>query len=381
MKTMKIIPAVLMGVSLATGAGQALAEITVGIAISTTGPIASLGIPQGNTVRLMPTTVGNETIRYIVLDDATDSTKASLNARKLILEEKVDVIIGATTVITSVAVNNVAVEYKVPQIALAPMDVQGNNLYWTFRTVQPNALMASAVAESLKAKGVKRLAFIGQADTFGEQWYAELTRLGATHGFEVIASERYNRTDTNITGQMLHIVAAKPDALVVAAGGTPGALPQLTLANLGVKLPVYQTHAAANADFLRVGGKAVEGTIIPVGVLTVAEQLPDGYPTKASALAYRAKYEAVYGAGSASGFGAQAWDAAQLLVNAAPAALKVAKPGTQEFRKALRDAIEATSNLVGVLGVYSMSPTEHTGLDTRSRVLAHVEKGAWKLGE
>ena len=374
---MKYVVAALTAVMLL--ANPANAEIKIGVNVSMTGPVASLGIPQANTVALMPGEAGGEKIRYILLDDATDPTKASQNARKLILDEKVDVIIGGTTVITSIAVNNVASENKTPQIAFAPMDVTGEKFRWTFRTVQPNSIVASTIAKGIKQKGYKRIAVIGQDDTFGDQFTAEVKRFAPDYGYEIVASERFARSDTSVSGQMLHIIAAKPDALVVAAGGTPAALPELTLAELGTRIPVFQSHAAGNADFVRVGGEAVEGSIAAVATMLVADQLADDQPSKPVTIAYRDKYNAKYGAGLANGYGAQAWDAADLIALAIPGALKIAKPGSPEFRAALRDELEKTTNHPGILGVYNMTPADHTGVDERSTFLARVQKGKWKL--
>jgi len=223
------------------------------------------------------------------------------------------------------------------------------------------------------------VAFIGFNDAYGEGWYQEFIKYADTYKLKVVASERYSRADTSVTGQVLKVIAAKPDAVLIAGSGTPAALPQVTLKERGYAGRYYQTHGIANNDFLRVGGKNVEGTFLPAGPMLVAAQLPDSNPIKKSSLAYIAKYEAAHGKGSISTFGGHAWDAGLLLQNAVPTALKKAQPGTREFRAALRDALEATKDLVGVHGVFNMSPNDHLGFDQRARVMVRIEKGAWKL--
>jgi branched-chain amino acid transport system substrate-binding protein len=239
--------------------------------------------------------------------------------------------------------------------------------------------MATAIVEHMAANGVKTVGFIGFADAYGEGWYQEFSKAAQAKGLTVAANERYNRTDTSVTSQALKIIGAKPDAVLIAGSGTPAALPQKTLKERGYAGKYYQTHGVANNDFLRVGGKDVDGTLLPAGPVLVAAQLPDSHPVKKSALAYIEKYEAAHGKGSVSTFGAHAWDAGLLFERAAGEALKKAKPGTAEFRAALRDALEGVKDLPGAHGVFTMSTTDHLGLDQRGRVMVTIDNGAWKL--
>jgi branched-chain amino acid transport system substrate-binding protein len=368
--------------ALAAPAAQA-APIKVGVILSITGPGASLAGPQRNTIALLPKDVAGHAIEYIVLDDASDSTKAVADARKLIDEEKVDALIGSSITPSSLAMIDVAAEKKVPMISLAasvsliaPMDAQRR---WAFKVPQNDSLMADAVAEHMEKSGVKTFAFIGFNDGYGDGWLTEITRAAKAHNLKLVDTERYARPDTSVTGQVLKIVAAKPDAVLIAGAGTPAALPEKTLRERGYSGKYYQTHGAANNDSLRVGGKDVEGTFLPVGPVVVAAQLPDSNPSKAVAVAYVTKYEAAYGAGTMSSFGAHAWDAATLLQAAVPAALEQGAPGTPAFRAALRDSMEAQKNLPLTHGIATLSPTDHNGLDSRARVMVTVQNGAWKL--
>ena len=370
---------ILLALSLAGAVTSALADITVGVNLSTTGPAASLGIPEKNTVALLPTTIGGQKVNYVVLDDATDPTAASKNARKLVSEDKVDVIIGASTTPTSTATLEVAAETKTPMIALAPFAPAPDKAAWAFQMPQDFGIMANAIVGHMVANGVKTVAFIGYSDGYGELWLQVMNSFTAAKGIKMVDVERFNRTDTSVTGQTLKIMSAKPDAVLVVGSGTPAAMPQAALVERGYKGRIYQTHGVANKDLLRVGGKDVEGAVLPVGPVLVAEQLPNDNPSKKVALNYIKVYEAKYGADSRNSFGAHAWDAGLVLQAAIPAALKKAKPGTAEFRVALRDAIQNVKELPADHGVFSFSANDHRGLDSRAVVLVRVEKGTWKL--
>ena len=350
--------------------------------VSATGPAASLGIPEKNTIALMPQTIGGQKVNYIVLDDASDTTTAVANARKLVTENKVDVLLGSTTTPNSLAMIDVAAESQTPMISMAasasivePVDARRK---WVFKTPQNDIMMSLAIATHMAAAGVKTVGFIGFADAYGEGWFREFSKVAPLKGLTIVANERYARTDTSVTGQVLKIVAAKPDAVLVAGSGTPAVLPQRALKERGYAGRYYQTHGVANNDFLRVGGKDVDDTFLPSGPVLVATQLPAGNPVKVGAMEYVQKYEAAYGKGSVSTFGAHAWDAGRLMSVAAAAALKKAQPGTPEFRAALREALENAKEVHGAHGIFNMSPTDHLGLDQRARVMVKIENGAWR---
>ena len=372
----------LLAAALLALASAAHADINVGVTVSATGPAASLGIPEKNTIALMPKTIAGQKVNYIVLDDASDTTAAVSNTRKLITESKVDVIIGSTTTPNSLAMIDVVSENQTPMISMAAsariVEPQDAKRRWVFKTPQNDIMMSLAIVQHMADAGVKTAGFIGFADAYGEGWFQEFSKIAAIKGVQVVASERYARADTSVTGQVLKLIAAKPDAVLIAGSGTPAALPQKTLKERGYAGKYYQTHGVANNDFLRVGGKDVDGTFLPSGPVLVADQLPANHPVKKSALAYVAAYEAAYGKGSVSTFGGHAWDAGLLMSAAVPMALKKAQPGTPAFRAALRDALESVKELSGAHGVFNMSATDHLGMDQRARVMVKIENGAWK---
>jgi branched-chain amino acid transport system substrate-binding protein len=362
----------------------AFADITIGVTLSATGPAASLGIPEKNTIELLPTTIGGQKVNWIVLDDASDTTKAVTNTRKLIAEDKVDVIIGSTITPNSLAMIDVVADGETPMISMAAsariVDPSNPKTKWVFKVPQNDSLMADAVAVHMKANGVKTMGYIGFNDAYGDGWLAEIRRSAQTAGIKVVDEEKYNRSDASVTGQVLKLVAANPDAILIGASGTPAATPQKELVARGYKGKIYQTHGVANPDFLRVVGKDGNGTLLPIGPMLVYEQLPDSNPIKKVAAEYITQYEAKYGKGSRTTFGGHAYDPYLLLSSAVPQALKKAKPGTKEFRAALRDALE-TSNVVGTHGVFVMGPQEHNGLDNRARVMIKIENGQWVLAK
>lgn len=374
-KKIAVLQALVFGLS----AVSAWADVTIGVSVSATGPAASLGIPEKNTFALLPQTIGGEKVRYIVLDDATDTSTAVKNARKLTGEDKVDALIGSTATPTSMAILEVAFESKTPQISMAPFAPASDKAPWVFIAPQNFNQMAIAIASHMAANNIKTVGFIGYADAYGELWLKGMQEAASAKGIAISAVERYQRNDTSVAGQALKLIAAKPDAILIAGSGTPAVLPQSTLIERGYKGKFYQTHGIANRDFLRVGGKNVEGTIFPVGPMLLAEQLADNHPSKKPALEYIKLYEAAHGPNSRSTFGGHGWDAYLLLNRAVPEALKKAKPGSAEFRAALRDALESVADLPAVHGVFNMSAKDHNGLDARAAVMATVENGDWKL--
>ena len=360
-------------------ATPALADINVGVIASLTGPAAALGAETKKAVALFPTTVGGEKINFIVLDDGTDPTNAVKNVRKLISEDKVDAILGPNLISTAVAMADVANAEKTPMISVAPLDVSGDKRGYIFRSEPSADLMVNRIVADMVEGGAKTVGFIGFSDSWGELLLKALTK--ATEGkMSIVATERYGRADPSVQAQVLKVLSAKPDVVFVGASGTPAAMPQITLRERGYKGKIYQSHGVTSKEFLRVGGKFVEGALIPVGPVLVAEQLPDSHPTKKNGMAFVKELEAKNGPDSRSTFAGASWDAWQLLQNAIVTAQKAkVKSGTPEFRNALRDGIEKTSKLVGTNGVYTMGANDHAGYDASAIVLIKVENNHWKL--
>ncbi len=376
-------PLVRLGLAAALlAAGGAQAQVRIGVITSTSGPIALVGIPQKNTVALLPKQVGATTIDYIQLDDASDPT-ASVNAvKKLIGEQKVDALIGPAGSPNAMGAIPFVAEAGVPMLApvgtaavVLPMTEQKK---WVFKTTQNDDLIARALVEHMAKAGVKTLGVIGTADPYGENWQKVMAALTEKAGIRLVATESFQRRDTSLTAQGLKLVAAKPDAVLVAAPGSSSVLPQTTLFDLGYKGQVYQTHGAALDEFLVQGGRKVEGTILAASGMLVLADMPASDASKAVATQYVAAYRKLYDIAPAT-FGGNVYDAGLLLQAAIPVALASGKPGTAEFRSALRAALEQTKDLAGTQGVYTMSPQDHSGFDERGRVLITVKNGHWTL--
>lgn len=377
----KLLLASALGLSILPLAAQA--QIKVGVTLSTTGPAASLGIPEKMAFAIMPKEIDGQKVDYIVLDDASDPVAAVKNTRKFVSEDNVDVIVGSSTTPSSLAMIDVAADSQTPMISIASsikiVDPVDAKRFWVFKTPQTDAIMLTAVTAHMADHGVKTVGLIGFNDAYGEGVMKEFNTLSALHHLKVVAQEQYKRNDTSVIGQVLKIMEANPDAVLIAASGTPGALPATTLRDRGYKGKIYFTDGIINQDFLRVGGKAVEGAFLPAGPFVVAKQLPDSNPIKKVSLDFIKRYDAAYPNSPANSFSAHAWNVYLLLRNAIPVALKTAKPGTREFRRALRDALENTTNLVTTHGIMNMSKTDHMGFDQRSRVMVEIVKGQWKL--
>lgn len=371
-----------LGVALAGLVSAAQAQVNVGITVSQTGPAAALGIPQKNSVPMLPKEVAGQKIEYIVLDDATDPTKAVANARKMIAENKIDYLIGSSGTPASMALVDIAGETKTPLCAMVPLKALvapvDDKRRWVFKAPQDDALLADALAEHMVANGIKSVGFIGYTDGYGQGWLDEVKKIMPARGIKVVAEERFQRTDTSVTAQALKVVSASPDAVLIAASGTVAAMPQKTLKEQGYTKPIYQTGGVATMEFVRVGGKDVEGTVFPAGPVTVAELLPDSHPSKKISLDYIREYEALNKQPFAA-FGAHLADCASMLYAGLKPALEKGKPGTPEFRAALRDGIENSKEIVALHGVYNFTATDHAGLDKRGRVLVKIVNGKWVL--
>ncbi len=359
------------------------ADLKVGVISSLSGPVSALGIPYEKGIRAaharFPEVAGHR-VELIVLDDASDPTTAGRNARKLVNEDKVDVLIGTSGVPGAMAIAAVAQELKTPLISPTPISLPGREHDWTVAASQPFELMVSAVVKRMKAEGVRTVAFIGFSDALGDLAYDSLVRSAGEQGIEVVANERYARGDMSVAGQVLKIMAKRPDAVFAGNSGTPGALPYLELANRRYAGRLYGTHGLINADFVRVGGRSIEGLEVPSGPVLVAEQLPAGDPIRAVSMAFRASYRQLYGAPPTDAFSAYTYDAYLVLADAAArVGADAGPPGTPAYRQALKDAIVSTRELAGTHGIYNFGRDSRYGSDERAVVMVRMEGGQWKL--
>jgi branched-chain amino acid transport system substrate-binding protein len=363
----------------ALAAGTALADITIGISLPLSGPASGLGIPMGKQIKLWPTSIAGEKLNVIVLDDATDPTNGVKNAKRFVTEDKADIIMGSAATPVAIPMAAVAAEAETVQIAFSPAVLPPGKDGWTFRLPQSNGVMAHAMVGLMKKQGVKTVGFLGYTDAYGESWLKDFTAEADKNGIKLIGTERFARSDTSVTAQALKLVAANPDAMLVVASGSGAAMPHMAIVDRGYKGKIFQTHAAASRDLMRVGGKAVEGAYVVSGPAVIAEQLPDSHPSKKVAIDFVQQFEKAYGPGSRNQFAGHSYDAVLVLEKIVPVALKKGKPGTKEFRAALRDAMETMGRTVVSHGVLNWTKDDHWGYTNETGVMLKVVNGDWKV--
>jgi branched-chain amino acid transport system substrate-binding protein len=352
-------------------------EITIGISISTTGPAAALGIPERNALEFVPKEIAGVPLKLIVLDDGGDSTNATTNARRFVTESKADIIMGSSTTPPTIAVSNVANEAGIPHFGLSPFPITAERTKWSVDMPQPVPIMGKVLYEHMKAHNIKTVGYIGYSDSYGDLWFNDFKNQGIPMGMTLVDEERFARPDTSVAGQVLKLVAANPDAILIGASGTAAALPQSALRERGYKGLIYQTHGAASMDFIRIAGPAAEGVIMAAGPVMSPETQPDSALTKKPGLALNTAYEAKYGPNSRSQFAGHSYDSFEVLKRVIPTALKTAKPGTPEFREAIRQAFLSEREIAASQGVYNWTEKDRNGLDDRSRIILTVKDGKY----
>ncbi len=357
----------------------AQADISIGVSLPLTGPASGLGIPMKNYFALWPQTVAGEKLNVVILDDATDPTKGVQNAKRFVTEDKVDIIMGSAATPVAAAMADVAMESQTVQLAFSPVALPPGKDAWTFRLPQSTVVMAHAMVEHMKKNGVKTVGFLGYTDAYGESWLKDFTAVADKDGIKVVAAERFARADTSVTAQALKLSSANPDAMLIVASGSGAAMPHMAVVERGYKGKIYQTHAAASRDLARVGGKAVEGAFVVSGPAVIAEQLPDSHPSKKLAMDFVQKYEKAYGVGSRNQFAGHAYDTVIALEKVIPMALKKAKPGTKEFRAAIKEGLETMGRTVFSHGVMNWTKDDHWGFTNETGVMLKVVNADWKV--
>jgi branched-chain amino acid transport system substrate-binding protein len=356
-------------------------EITIGITLTTTGPGAALGIPERNALEFVAKEIGGVPLKVIVLDDGGDPTNATTNARRFVTESKADIIMGSSTTPPTIAVSNVANEAGIPHIGLSPFPITPERMKWSVSMPQPIPIMGKVLYEHMKAHNVKTVGYIGYSDSYGDLWFNDFKSQGVAMGMTLVDEERFARPDTTVTGQVLKLLAANPDAILIGASGTAAGLPQTELRARGYTGLIYQTHGAASMDFIRIAGKAAEGVLMASGPVMDPEDQPDSALTKKPGLLLDKAYEAKYGPNSRSQFAGHSFDAFLVLERIIPVALKTAKPGTPEFREAIRQALLTERDIAASQGVYNFTDKDRYGLDDRSRILLTVKDGKYVLAQ
>lgn len=353
------------------------AEIVVGANFSLSGPAAVLGTSFQRVLPFLPKEITGETVRYVVLDDGTDPSAAVRNVRKLVTEEHADILIGPTNAPAGYAIAPVLSELEIPMISGTPIELYGEKAAWFGATMTTTPEWINQIVKHMTAHGIKKIAYIGYSDTFGDQAFTFLKQIATQAGIEILLDERFARSDTSVTGQVLRIIAAQPGAVFIGASASPSVLPNVTLRDRGYTKPLYNSVVAVGPNFMRLGGAKVEGVFAASFLIPVARQLPDDHPSKKVATDFVERFEQANPKLEADGPNGEAYDAGIILNAIVPLALKQAKPGTKEFRGALRDSLYKIRELPGSLGVYNFKAGQPYGLNSRGVVMVTVKNGKW----
>lgn len=363
-------------------------EFRIGTVSSVTGGASAIAASAVLAINQLEQRLGADSslpfkVRFIKYDDGSDPAKAINAVRKLSQEDKAHVIVCCTTTPSSLAVNKAIDEEKVPNVSVASaasVIKPASERRYTFKTPVTDQLMIETTLDDMARKGYKRAAFLGLDDSYGEGGWVEFSGQAKAKGIEIVASERFSRSDTNFTPQSLRVAQKNPDVVYYHAIPPSAALAHEALRRVGYKGPIYHGAGSANPAFLSVGKQAIEGAIVGTMAITVYRQLPDSHPLKSVITNFVKAFDAQYGDGKADLFAAQAYDAVMIPVTAWGKLSPAVRSGDlAQARNALRDAIENTRNYHGTLGIFNFSADDHLGLDRRSTVLVEVKNGRFTL--
>jgi len=378
---MKVFLTVCLALALAmSGASLCLAAapIKIGAFLSNTGPAAPLGTPEKETLEMLEEQINaaggvlGRPIKVIIEDDASAPANAVRAAMKLINLDRVVAIIGGSTTGCTLAVTPITEPRGIPHISMAAgIDITHPVKRWVFRTPQTDVLAVQKVYEYLNSQGIDTIAVIYDSNAFGTSGRNRLVEMAPEAGIKIVAQEAFKTRDTDMTVQLTKIRGTAAQA-VVCWGTNPGpAMVARNMKQLNMQIPLIQSHGIANRTFIELAGEAANGVVFPAGKLLVAESLPEDDPQREVLLQYARQFEAKYGK-PADTFGGHAWDALMILVDA------IERAGTTDAVQ-LRDAVESTTNFVGISGVFTYTPDDHDGLTTDAFVMVKIVDGEWTL--
>ena len=353
--------------------------LRIGSFLSVTGPAAFLGDPEQKTLEMEVERinaaggVAGRKLQLIVYDDAGDAQKARTFAKRLLEQDKVDVIIGGSTTGTTMAVIPLAEESGTPFISLAgAVGIVEPVKKWVFKTPHTDRMACEKIFADMKTRNLTKIALISGTGGFDKSMRGECLKVAGKYGIEVVADESYGAADTDMTAQLTKIKATPGVQAVLNAGfGQGPAIVTKNFRQLGMTMPLYQSHGVASKEYVRLSGPAAEGVRLPAAALLVADILPAGDPQKPVVTTYSKDFEKRYKS-DVSTFGGHAYDGLMIVVDA------LKRAGSTDRAK-LRDAIEATHGYVGTGGVVNMSPTDHLGLDQNAFRMLEVHNGDWVL--
>lgn len=351
----------------------------IGGIFAVTGPASFLGDPEKKSMEMVVEQINaaggidGHMLEAVIYDTEADPSKAVMAVNKLINKDNVIAIIGPSTTPATLAVMPVVQRAEIPFISCAA----GNKIVdpitpWVFKTAQSDIQAVATIYNTLKAKNIQKISIISDANAFGESGKEQLIAQAPDFGLTILKSETFGSKDTDMTAQLTKIRQDNPEA-IVCWGTNPGpAVLAKNMEQLGLTIPLYQSHGVASPKFIELAGASADGIMLPTGKILVADLLPDTDPQKAVLKAYTSEYEKKFGA-AVSGFGGYAYDGVKIIA----AALK----NSDGDKEKIRQAIENTKNYVGISGIFNFSPTDHNGLSPDAFVMVKIKNGTWELME
>jgi len=367
--------------ALSLGTAHAQQPIKIGSVLSVTGPGAFLGDPEKKTLDLYVERINaaggvlGRKLELYTYDDGTDANKANGFAKRLIEEDKVDILIGGTTTGSTMAMVPVVEKAQIPFISLAGAVVIVEPVKkWVFKTPHTDRMAAEKVFEDMKKRGLTKVGLLSENSGFGQSGKKETLAVAGKYGMQIVADEMYGPKDADVTTQLTKIKnTAGVQAILVFGFGQGPAVVTKNIGQLGITLPHYESHGVASEEYIKLSGKAAEGVRLPAAALLVAKALPNNDPQKPVVMGYEKAYKERYKQ-DVSTFGGHAIDGLMIAVNA----IKRAK-STDKAK--VRDAIEQTKGFIGTGGVVNMSPTDHMGLDLSAFRMLEIRNGTWTLAK
>ncbi len=363
---------------IATGSAVAQEPIRIGSFLSVTGPAAFLGDPEQKTLEMVVERLNAEggvpgrKLQLITYDDGGDAEKARTFAKRLLEQDKVDVIVGGSTTGTTMAAVPLVEAAQVPFVSLAgAVAIVEPVRKWVFKTPHTDRMACEKIFTDLQARKLAKVALISGSGGFDKSMRGECIKVAPKYGIEIVADETYGAADNDMTPQLTKIRASNAQAVLNAGFGQGPALVTRNYRQVGLTLPLYQSHGVASKEYIKLSGPAAEGVRLPAAALLVPELLAAGDPQKPVVTAYKRDYEARYKS-DVSTFGGHAYDGLMLVVNA------IKRAGSADKDK-LRDALEATKGYVGTGGVVNMSASDHMGLDLSAFLMLEVKNGTWSM--
>ena len=365
--------------ALFTGAAQAQEPIKVGAFLSVTGGAAFLGDPEQKTLELYVERLNaaggvlGRKLQLVAYDSAGDAEKARTFAKRLIEQDKVDVIVGGSTTGETMAVIPLVEAAQIPFISLAGAVVIIEPVKkWVFKTPHTDRMACEKIFIDMQSRKLAKVALISGAGGFDKSMRGECLKVAAQYKIEVVADETYGAGDTDMTAQLTKIKNTAGVQSVLNSGfGQGPAIVTKNYRQIGINFPFYQSHGVASKEFIKLAGAAAEGVRLPAAALLVADDLPASDPQRPVVVSYKKEYEARFKS-EVSTFGGHAYDGLMLAVEA------MKKAGGTDKAK-VRDALESIRGYMGTAGVVNMSASDHMGLDLSAFRMLEVKGGNWTL--